>query len=119
MRHDTAKARALPFATLVAGLAAWAGTGALAQDAADVGSAIPPVATCASLRSADLSTVDSVITSAAAETREGHDFCFVEGYISPQTQFEVLLPLTTWQGRYLQEGCGGFCGFLYPWWTPT
>lgn len=34
------------------------------------------------------------------------------GYISPQTRFEVLLPVSTWQGDYLQQGCGGFCGFV-------
>jgi len=112
MRRHTVRTRALPVATLVAGLAVGSGTGAMAQGAAEMGSAIQPVAACASLMLADLSDVDTVITSAGAETREGHDFCFVQGYISPQTQFEALLPLTTWKGRYLQQGCGGFCGFL-------
>jgi feruloyl esterase len=91
---------------------ALASTGATAQEAVGADSAIQPATTCASLTSADLSAVDAVVTSAAAETREGHDFCFVEGYVSPQTQFEMLLPLTSWKGQYLQQGCGGFCGFL-------
>ena len=95
MRHYTVTARARPIATLAAGLALGSGTGAFAQAAEDVGSAIPPVAECASLALVDLSAVGSVVLSAAAETREGHDYCFVQGYMSPQTQFEVLLPLTT------------------------
>ena len=33
-----------------------------------------------------------------------------EGYISPVTQFEALLPTESWRGDYLQQGCGGLCG---------
>jgi feruloyl esterase len=84
---------------------------ALAQDAPGAGS-IQSVVACASLTSVDVSSLNTVITSATEQAREGHDYCFVQGYISPQTQFEMLLPLTTWQGRYLQQGCGGFCGFV-------
>ena len=28
--------------------------------------------------------------------------------------FDLRLPQSTYQGQYLQEGCGGFCGFLSP-----
>ena len=28
------------------------------------------------------------------------------------TQFEALLPLETWRGDYLQQGCGGLCGHV-------
>jgi feruloyl esterase len=37
-------------------------------------------------------------------------YCDVKGIIAPQTQFELELPVSTWQGRYLQNGCGGYCG---------
>ena len=30
--------------------------------------------------------------------------------IAPQTHFDLKLPVSTWQGRYLQNGCGGYCG---------
>jgi len=30
--------------------------------------------------------------------------------IAPQTHFDLQLPVSTWQGRYLQNGCGGYCG---------
>ena len=80
--------------------------------AATAEGAIPPVMSCAALEKADLSGQDAQITSAAATTREGHDYCDVKGYISPMTQFEALLPLETWRGDYLQQGCGGFCGHV-------
>src|SRR5579884_4054904 len=37
-------------------------------------------------------------------------YCDVQGMIAPQTHFEMKLPETTWQGRYIQDGCGGYCG---------
>ena len=80
--------------------------------AAVTGSAILPATSCANLSNADLSGLDGRVTSAATVTRDGHAFCDVHGYISPVTQFEVLLPLETWRGDYLQEGCGGFCGHV-------
>lgn len=39
-------------------------------------------------------------------------FCDVHGYVQPQTEFELKLPTSTWQGRYLQFGCAGVCGFI-------
>jgi hypothetical protein len=69
-----------------------------------------PVVSCASLGSLDLSGVSTQIASATNSTQNGVDYCDVTGYISPQTQFTVLLPESTWQGDYLQQGCGGYCG---------
>jgi len=37
-------------------------------------------------------------------------YCDVKGMIAPQTHFDLQLPTSTWQGRYLQNGCGGYCG---------
>ena len=96
---------------LSAAVAAIAVPGPAALAAAAEG-AIPRVTSCAALAKADLSRQDAQITSAAATTRDGHDFCDVKGYISPATQFEALLPLETWRGDYLQQGCGGFCGHV-------
>jgi hypothetical protein len=90
-------------------------SGAAAADVRAVAAQAPvvrPVAACASLAGVNLSRLDTVLASATEVSREGHAFCFVQGYISPQTQFEILLPLATWRGRYLQQGCGGFCGHL-------
>jgi feruloyl esterase len=38
------------------------------------------------------------------------EYCDVKGMIAPQTHFDLQLPVHTWQGRYLQNGCGGYCG---------
>ena len=54
------------------------------------------------------------ITSAkvVAATDQAPELCDVLGYIQGQIHFELKLPTTTWQGRYLQQGCGGFCGSI-------
>jgi Tannase and feruloyl esterase len=84
--------------------------GASAQAATPVAGAIGPKASCASL--ATRTIAQTSLATAVPVTMNGHDFCAVRGYFSPQTQFEVLLPTTTWRGNYLQQGCGGFCGHL-------
>ena len=43
---------------------------------------------------------------------DGRPMCVVTGYVSPQIQFEVRLPLHGWTQRYVQTGCGGLCGAL-------
>ena len=78
---------------------------------ADAG-VILPVTSCDDLGTADLDRLDAHVTATATVTRNDHPFCDVRGYLSPVTQFEVLLPLQTWRGNYLQQGCGGFCGHL-------
>ncbi|HUO12426.1 MAG TPA: tannase/feruloyl esterase family alpha/beta hydrolase [Caulobacteraceae bacterium] len=40
------------------------------------------------------------------------EYCDVTAYVQPQVQFELRLPTHTWNGRYLQTGCGGFCGAI-------
>jgi Tannase and feruloyl esterase len=40
------------------------------------------------------------------------EYCEVKGYVTPQIQFEVRLPTQNWNRRYLQVGCGGYCGSL-------
>jgi hypothetical protein len=36
--------------------------------------------------------------------------CDLSGVVDGSVQFQVQLPLTGWNGRYFQAGCGGFCG---------
>ena len=56
------------------------------------------------------------ITSAAVvpATATQPEYCDLRGYIQSQIKFQLKLPTTTWQGRYLQMGCGGFCGSISP-----
>jgi hypothetical protein len=56
----------------------------------------------------------AAITSAKlipASDKNG-EVCAITGYVQPQVQFEVRLPTKSWNGRYFQIGCGGFCGFV-------
>ena len=76
-----------------------------------------PQTSCASLMYQDLTYVHGATTtiiSASNTKQDGVKLCDVTGYISPQTQFSVVLPEKTWTGGYLQEGCGGLCGVLVP-----
>ncbi len=80
---------------------------------------IPPVISCAVLAQHDFGNVPDAPTSISsatvvAATSTTPEYCDIKGYISPQTQFELKLPTKTYQGRYLQVGCGGFCGIVSP-----
>ena len=37
-------------------------------------------------------------------------YCEVEGYVAPQVGILMWLPAEKWNGRFLEVGCGGFCG---------
>ncbi|MBS2534095.1 tannase/feruloyl esterase family alpha/beta hydrolase [Catenulispora sp. NF23] len=77
-----------------------------------------PVLPCAQVGRLDFGSVpgaateiDSATPVAAADNPQGPwDACQVQGTIAPQIQFQLLLPTKTWQGEYLQDGCGGYCG---------
>jgi hypothetical protein len=58
---------------------------------------------------APFSILSAKLTPAGDGTAE---YCAINGYIQPQIQFEVRLPSKTWNGRYFQTGCGGFCGVI-------
>ncbi|HEY1751071.1 MAG TPA: tannase/feruloyl esterase family alpha/beta hydrolase [Caulobacteraceae bacterium] len=49
------------------------------------------------------------VVAAAGGTAE---YCDVTGYVLPQIQFELRLPTHSWNGRYFQVGCGGYCGVV-------
>lgn len=74
-----------------------------------------PANACEAIAHQDFAAVPDAPTSilkaeavAAAQDRPSH--CRITGIIAPQIQFELRLP-DQWNGRYLQGGCGGFCGF--------
>lgn len=75
--------------------------------------AIAPQIDCTALASVDLTNTPdapSRILAAKTVTTTESAYCDVTGYIAPQTQFEIKLPLSTWHGQYVQIGCGGLCG---------
>jgi feruloyl esterase len=83
---------------------------------ASVSPTIPAKVDCATLKSLPSlvsiphfpTSIDSAADVAAAGGNP--EYCDVKGLIAPQTHFEMKLPVSTWQGRYLQNGCGGYCG---------
>jgi hypothetical protein len=93
---------------------------ALAVDPADVPSRAvqAPRYTCSQLAGEDFSQVRGAPTTILSVTlvtpspANGATFpyCDVSGIVAPQVQFELQLPTQTYTGRYLQEGCGGYCG---------
>ena len=52
--------------------------------------------------------------SAQLSDLTGAQYCHVTGEIGTDFYFDLRLPRSTYTGQYLQEGCGGFCGYLAP-----
>lgn len=53
------------------------------------------------------------VTSARVMTSEKQvEYCEVRATALPSISIEVRLPLETWNGKFHQLGCGGFCGVL-------
>jgi hypothetical protein len=50
------------------------------------------------------------IDSAELIAEGSQQFCAVKGYVAPAVNFVVRLPTSGWTQRYLQLGCGGYCG---------
>lgn len=74
-------------------------------------------ATCGSLRDVDFSVIPDApaqVLRSKAVPAEGDlpSYCQIEGYIVPRINFELRLPLDSWNERVFMQGCGGFCGFI-------
>src|SRR5207253_2738597 len=72
---------------------------------------VPGVADFSAIPGAPTRVVSATVVAATSQTPA---YCDVQGYIAPQIHFELKLPTATWQGRYLQDGCAGFCGAVFP-----
>jgi feruloyl esterase len=84
----------------------------IAPAAAAGGSSVRPVRSCADLvRTFDVPAALTHVTSAAVVSGDT-EFCDVHGTIERNIGFRLKLPTRGYQGRYLQYGCGGFCGVL-------
>lgn len=85
--------------------------------------AIAPAMGCADLMrqpARDVGGIAFRLRSAEQEAATGSRpaFCLVKGYVTPQTEFELRLPITGYTGRFLQGGCGGMCGVIFNSITP-
>jgi feruloyl esterase len=97
-------------ATVLAGLG---GPPSPAQAASE--GTIRPVRGCATLVGdfrlpSGVAHVTSATPVPATATEPAH--CDVRGYVDQAIRFQLRLPTDTFTGRYLQYGCGGFCGQL-------
>ncbi|WP_280235971.1 tannase/feruloyl esterase family alpha/beta hydrolase [Nocardia cyriacigeorgica] len=54
------------------------------------------------------------VTAATTVAADGDkpERCDIRGIVEPAVRFRLELPTTTFNGRYLQHGCFGFCGRL-------
>jgi hypothetical protein len=104
--------------TLIATLALGAAPAAAADaPKAAVDASLSAKMACAALAGEDFTHIaeaPSAILSAAVVPAAGGtpEYCDVKGYVIPQIQFELRLPTHSWNGRYFQVGCGGYCGVI-------
>jgi hypothetical protein len=84
-------------------------TAARAAPRAATAATVAPAVTCSQLASDDFSNVPDAPT-VILSTTQASGVCQVVGYIAPQEQFLLTLPVSGYTGRYLQQGCGGLCG---------
>jgi hypothetical protein len=73
---------------------------------------------CEALSTADLTRIQDAPTQVVESkmvAANGRDpaYCRVQGYVMPQVGFELRLPATTWNGKLLQVGDGGWGGTLF------
>lgn len=95
-------------------LAAIAATGtSLVTHSRSTDASAPP--RCAALEDVDFATIPDAPTQLTGaqvrnDSTETPPTCEVSGYISKSIGFQLALPDQDWNGKFLQLGCGGFCG---------
>ena len=45
--------------------------------------------------------------------RDQPEVCQVDGVVAPNINFELRMPTTAWNGKFMHYGCGGACGVVY------
>ena len=79
-------------------------------------SVVKPVMGCEQMASADLSAAVGapvkIDSAKLVETPKG-SYCKIAGKIAPEVGFEVDLPAEHWTQRFLESGCGAFCGDIH------
>jgi pimeloyl-ACP methyl ester carboxylesterase len=115
MRSRLSPAAMMAAVTVVLG-AGWPASGR-AHGPEHAPAPVRPVRACSSLTGMDFTGVPDApgkVTSAAVVTvtlgTRKVKFCHAEGVFAPQTRFGLQLPVATWHGQYVQEGCSTLCG---------
>jgi feruloyl esterase len=70
---------------------------------------------CKALETTDFSQIPHAVTQIiethlVEASNAQPEYCEVSGYVAPSTGFRLRLPLSTWNGKFLELGCGGACG---------
>ncbi|HEV8561001.1 MAG TPA: tannase/feruloyl esterase family alpha/beta hydrolase [Actinophytocola sp.] len=101
------------FLVLITALVGVALTPAVAN--ARPGGPLRPVRACAELvGNYAIPDATTHVTDTAEVRAEGQPaYCRVTGFVEPAVRFQLRLPLDNFRGRYLQYGCGGFCGTVF------
>ncbi len=78
-----------------------------------------PEGRCLDLAYRDFSNVaDAPTKLTSAKVRAANDgateVCQIDGFIAPQVAFRMVLPVKTWNSKFMQSGCGGRCGTYLP-----
>jgi feruloyl esterase len=98
---------------VVLGALAIAVVGLAPSQAAADPAQIRPDRQCADLVG-DYPDVRAHVTAAAEQSGNGEPrLCLVTGKVDPEIGFQLKLPLDTYNGNYVQDGCGGLCGALF------
>ena len=82
-------------------------------------------AACHVLQHTDFSAIPDAPTHVAraevvTASKGQPTYCRVDGFIDPQIGIEMRLPVTSWNGKFMEKGCGGWCGAItdFDWMCP-
>jgi feruloyl esterase len=67
---------------------------------------------CSALAGTKLENVDFLSATEVPAASELPAYCRVLGFVRPAINFDIRLPLSGWNGKFYEVGCGGYCGTL-------
>lgn len=78
-----------------------------------------PASKCIQIAYGDFTTIKDaptqIVDASAQPAKDGKPaMCVINGFIAPQVAFRMWLPMTNWNGKFMQNGCGGRCGDFLP-----
>jgi hypothetical protein len=81
--------------------------------AAESSPVLRPSRPCSQLQGLSYDIPGAAVRITAADGSDNMT-CDVHGTVDPAVQFELKLPINTFTGRYVQYGCSGDCGKIFP-----
>jgi feruloyl esterase len=94
----------------------WSALNVAVSSAADTTAINDAKSRCEALAGADFTDVKDaptqVVAAKFAEPEGIAAYCQVQGYIAPQIGFELRMPVSDWNGKFMEVGCGGWCGTI-------